>query len=777
MKTKIIIILKRYILFLMFVLLVTGVSAQLGTISGQLYETQSRKQISFATIKLFRQTDSVFVKGTVSNLEGCFSIEKLNPAYYYIQISSLGYESELVDSLYIESPKHAIQLKPILLNKKMFKLDEVVFVAQRSRGKSENTKTTYMVNKAMSNVAYNTVELLKFIPGVQFDFNKNIYLNGKSDVIVLVDGKRRDSEFLKQLPPELIDKIDIAPEGSIKYDANSGGVINIILKKKKIKGYGGSVAIDLPTSKSTIFMNPTCSFSYNKNKVSLFMNYIGSFHYFDIESTKNYETRNDHITRKIASELNQQNWNHRINLSLDYLLNDKNTVSIYSFFNPFKNQFVGHSLNQISDSSDFEFDQNENDRQKAYLWSIFYEHLFNKQSKFNFDLSYYNYSAKNSFTISDVNHLQSQISDSYPEKSLAYLKIDYSTIFKNKLQLEIGSKYSINNLNNDIDSEFGYRQNNWAAYSMLNYQYRKFETTLGLRSEIFKTNQNNRFNKTYYALLPHAVISYKINEKNKLKLLYKKSIRYPSIYNLSPVLTSLDLYLRMQGNINLKPINTDKIGIEYSTRAKSNYFALELFYQNIKNEVHQIVDFYNGTILMLTPRSINQKSEYGIQISGSFNLFKCLNLVPYFKIAEYKVSDNMFLSDKNMIGLNYSMSLSAILKLRYGFYASFMLQYNNAQKYIHNNTFSDALYFLSIDKTIGRNLKLGILTGISFAQAFTFFGNKIETDKFTYRQNDKIIFSQFPVFLKLAYSFSSGRKLKIRKNRNEIREIGGEKVF
>ena len=62
-------------------------------ISGQLVDADLKEPVVQATIQLFTVSDSTFVGGTVSDLEGTFSIEAPSRGTYRLRISSIGYQT------------------------------------------------------------------------------------------------------------------------------------------------------------------------------------------------------------------------------------------------------------------------------------------------------------------------------------------------------------------------------------------------------------------------------------------------------------------------------------------------------------------------------------------------------------------------------------------------------------------------------------------------------------------------------------------------------------
>ena len=78
---------------------------------------------------------------------------------------------------------------------------------------------------------------MNMIPGVQVDLFSKISLDGSTAIVILVNGLRRDADFLSQLDADQIDRVEIRPSGGMRYGAEVSGVINVILKETRPKGF------------------------------------------------------------------------------------------------------------------------------------------------------------------------------------------------------------------------------------------------------------------------------------------------------------------------------------------------------------------------------------------------------------------------------------------------------------------------------------------------------------------------------------------------------------
>ncbi len=783
------------LLFLITLISFNHTKGQSGIIFGKIKNINTDQPVMYAAVSIHNQNDSSVHLSTITNDEGIFSIDQVKNGLYYLKASCLGFNESVIKNIHINSNQQKYDCKTIELEEKSFLIEEIQVTANRARGKSNNEKTIYTVKSEMANVSNSGTELLKHIPGIQLDLKKNIYLDGKSDIIILVNGKERDKGFLDQLNSEKIDRIEVSVGSSSKYDADAAGTINIILKKEENQGLGSNLNLELPLTSSAIFINPSYSFSYGKRKLNLFLNYTGGFHYFDIESNRKYNTfsNNEDFDISNNSVLNQKNWNHRINLSIDYSINKKNSLTFYSYYNPYKSEFDGTTKSEIISSdniqSNINYSNNEKDRNTANLYSLFYKHSFdNNSSELTIDLSFYNFKGNSNYSVWNIsktgnyNYLPSDSTEYctkyHPDRFSHYIKLDYTTIINDKIKMDLGSKYMYSNYKNRNSNDFNYFRKNLAAYCMFTHNYKKIKTTLGFRGEFLNAFLEDELNKNYYSILPYFVISYNITKNHNLKLSYKRSTFSPGLYDLNSAIIANDLYSVQTGNPGLVIGYNNIFALEYSTQIKTSYLAFQGYYELKKDNIQDIGEYTSEGLILFTPENIERETNYGLKLSGSLSLLKAFHLVPYFKVYRYKIKDNANLFyQSNKSGTSIDASLSAIIAFKHDLSVSFMYQYASTNYFIQNRTFTDDLYFFGIDKKFGNNMKVGLAAALPFKNSFTYYGNKYNAENFNFNQEENITFSIFPFWFKFSYSFNSGKKVKSKQWKNDMNEVKSKSIF
>ena len=100
----------------------------------------------------------------------------------------------------------------------------------------------------------------------------NILLRGNDAARILINGKPSrlvgvNSTFIKQLPADAIEKVEVITSPSARYEAEgSGGIINIILRKSKKLGLNGSLSANTGDPKANSLSS---NINYRNGKINL----------------------------------------------------------------------------------------------------------------------------------------------------------------------------------------------------------------------------------------------------------------------------------------------------------------------------------------------------------------------------------------------------------------------------------------------------------------------------------------------------------------------------
>lgn len=763
---------KKLLLFIIAIaismVVLQGQGQQKLSIKGLLIDQQNMQAVSYATVALRRTSDSTFITGAASDQDGGFNLENLTRGSYNIIVSAIGYNHvakkvELTGNY---------DMGTILLQQKSVALGEVVVTGEKIKAKAEADKTTYFMNKKMYDASDNGVDLLNYIPGVQVDIMKNISLEGNQHVLILVDGKERDRNFLSQLSAGQIDKVEIINSPGSKYDADVTGVINIVLKKNKASGIDGNIHLEIPTARSAIYVFPDYSLNYSLNKLNLYTSYDGNLSYFNITESSYRNIRNSDGLTEISSDqiVRQKYWSHRFHIGLDYNFNEKDQLNFYAFYNPYSSEHSGTASMQVSNNSlgDQNWSALKQDADINYstFYTVNYKHGFRKPAReISFDLSYFNFKAVNSTTFiteddASENFQSKKENVVKPLQNSLSFKIDYTTPVSEKLKLDFGFKAKSQVLKDRESAQFKYTESILSLYTAITYTFSKYTFNAGVRAERSTSGLVNGFDNNILALLPNSTISYKINSKQNVKLSYNRTIYRPNIYELNPYISSDDPYSLQSGNPDLKPEFRQNLSVDYSRNIGNNYVSLKLLYIGRSEAINRYTFINEAGIFENHVGNLGKVHGYGIQLTGALKIGKAIAINPFLNltriyIAPYELSKLYDISNTHKLALQ--SGLSAIVNFKHDIVASVQFQYNSPLIEFQSISFSDALYILSLEKSFSRKFKFGISSAVPLQKTFTYHGSEIKGSDFYSHSEGKIRFSVVPVWIKLTYSFNSGK--------------------
>jgi outer membrane receptor for ferrienterochelin and colicins len=227
----------KYILLIWFLSLNALIFSQEVRISGHVIDSDS-SSVPGATILIKGTT-----LGTVTDKNGFYTLNRIKPGTYNIQISLLGYET-LDRTTVIGAGRNSFDYK---LKASNINLNEVVVTGTKSEKAIKDVPVITQVISArqMMDLGINTVlgALEKMVPGLevsQFGTLTSVTLQGMNAkyILFLIDGERIAGEVngdvdYSMLNLENIDRIEVIKGASSSlYGSNAiGGVINIITKK------------------------------------------------------------------------------------------------------------------------------------------------------------------------------------------------------------------------------------------------------------------------------------------------------------------------------------------------------------------------------------------------------------------------------------------------------------------------------------------------------------------------------------------------------------------
>ncbi len=642
---------KTTITLLFSLLLFAGYAQQLpNTIAGFVKDAKN-EAVAGATVQLLNAADSSRIKSIVTNESGRFQFSNAPNGSYLLLITAVGQKKFTSGSLSIDSLHKFIALPAIiLLPAKRTELAEVVVKARRPLIVQEIDKTVVNVESMISSASSNTLEVLEKTPGVTVTANGDISLNGRSGILVLIDGRAtymsgQDlAAYLKSLPGSLLDKIELIDNPPAKYDAAGNGIINIRLKKNRTAGFTGNISMGLSQGKYAR-NNDAVNLNYTNKKINLFGN-IG----YNYE--KNYST--DVFDRRFYTALDEPSGSISLvnrqqstikgasaNFGADYTVSANTSFGIVLNTNQNRRRAL---FNYSSESFDAANQQDSSgtgsteskDKRTNLGVNLNFQHKFGETGReFSAEANYLHYKGNSNQYLQNFVFLPGSAAASSfnflyllpADINIYTIKADYLHPLTKKIKLETGFKSSVvdnNNIaayynvkeqavtiDNSQSNHFIYHENINAAYVNGQAKWKRLGAQLGLRAENTQASghqlgndsvKESRFTKNYTQLFPSVFLNYKIDSagKNTLTVSLTRRINRPNYQLLNPFLFLRDKYSYSGGN----PLLTPQYQYRYEIRWQHKQFLrMALSYNRFSDVIFQTTEAV-GEVFITKPGNI-----------------------------------------------------------------------------------------------------------------------------------------------------------------------------
>ncbi len=644
-----------------------------------LVKDENNQTISYGNVILLSKNGE-FIKGTTSNNKGKYRFENLTKSTYIIKVSVLGFESfqkqftleeqNTVLNINLKNSTETLNQVEISSKKPLIsqKSDRLIFNISNS---ILSDKTAWEVLKHTPNVFVNQEQLI--LKGAAAE----VYVNDKKIKLEASELK----SYLAGLNGNNIKAIEVIDNPSAKYEANSNGIINIVLKKKTSLGYKGSINTSYEQGFYPKYSIGTSHF-YTTKKIDLFANYTFNSEKDKItmDETIYYFDNNDLIDSKSKSFYNiVSNTNtHNLIFNIDYKLGKKSKLSLSTsnFFEPSKttdNQANGHFLDLTNNPTSNYNAQSviDNNKQNLSYALDFHQALKKEGEKISVGIAYdyYNNSdnqhtntnyllADNTFNNANIFRVNSN------QKIQIYAaQADYTLPLKKQMQFEAGVKtsqitsnsenkqfnfdgtnYILNPINSD---DFEYNEMNYAAYSSITKTWKKWYAQFGLRGEQTATtgkslSLNQTDDNSYFKIFPTAYLSYFPSDKHDFSISYGKRIERPKYRQLNPFHYYLSDFAVNIGNPKLRPAITHKLDFVYVYKGAHRF---NLFYSKQIDKVQELSYQENTSpLIQFIMSNLKEGTNAGFNYYGSFGITKrwslTSNIVLYYKENKFRLVDN-----------------------------------------------------------------------------------------------------------------------------------------
>lgn len=679
-----------------------------GEIRGTIIDVDANTPIERAAVTV-RTRDGALITGAIAGTDGAFRIQGLRPGTYVLRATYIGYGPK-TQELTIAPDAPRVAAGNIGLSKVAVALQGVEVTAERDAVTIEPDRNAYR-SKDVAPTANNASEVLDNVPSVQVDGEGKISLRGNENVAIQINGRPAPirgpqlAAYLKQIPANILDRIEVIPNPSAKYDPEGmAGIINIVLKQNVDLGMSGGFTVSGATSDR---FNTSGNTGYQSGPYTLFTSYgynSDKRGLTGINDRERYDALRAPISYTEQDILGDtQNAGHNFTTSFDYKINDRDVLTNALLLNRRGNGEDSRiALTELNASRNVLEEYNRLRASDVKAWVLDYTLAFKRtlvprKHEISTELRY-NRSDDEDRTmlwrqpVTGGTQIEGESNDTDALTQSLNAQLDYTRTLAARTKIETGYKgtarwldrnYLVrkdllgNNqwVESDLSNDFGFDEKVQAAYGVLSQGVGNWDLQGGLRAEyanrdftLAKPAQN--YPHSYTSLFPSGVASYKFSEKTQAKLSYSRRIRRPGTQELNPFPVFFDPQNVFIGNPNLNPEYTHAIEGGLSRTGMLGSLQFSPFYRRTTDVIRvdintdDIVDGRNVTSISF--RNLATSDSYGADFNGTLRLGKKFNgfgAFNVFRIVTDGGSESALSSDAVTWGTRFNATFNATDKL------------------------------------------------------------------------------------------------------------------
>jgi outer membrane receptor protein involved in Fe transport len=646
---------------------------------------EKNNPIEYANVRVLDKSDSSVIVGGYTMSEGQVTIESIPYGDFLGEITFFGYQNYYIKNLSFSKSDKKVRLEDIQMSKlKNQNFEEVVVEGKTPLMESSIDKRVYNVGEDMTTMGGGLTELLNNIPSVEVDNDGNVSLRGNGSVTILIDGRpsamSSGDGALEGIPASAIERIELVTNPSAKYDPDgTAGIINIVLKKKKLRGI--NLNVDLTAASENLY-NGNVGFNVRTEKVNFYANY--SFRYRE-GYRNNFNERTSLINdttvfleqNRLGTDFRRS---HTVKVGTDFFISDRQVIGVsasgtyndrirkgdqinYESFDGELNKYWERNVydprnrQSIDINADYKLDFKE---EKGNFIFALTESIGNELAIAEFEEYYYN---PDGTPLDNPFQFQNQERTEYENTFTA--SADLVRNISKKLRIDAGLKAIISEdiesnyleyydtisdmivPDPNVNNELYFSQEIYSAYGIFGHQLAdRFKYQIGVRleqafSEPRLVTTNESFENNYFSFFPSAHIVYGDKKMGEFFLSYSRRINRPRAYQLNPFPTYSDPLNLREGNPNLKPeyINSYELGYEKIWGKLS--LTNSIYFKQTVDRIQRIRQFYDSGRSVTTFANVDESYDLGLEVIGTYTPFDWWRNMISINAFESRLSANI----------------------------------------------------------------------------------------------------------------------------------------
>lgn len=642
-----------------------------GQVSGVVKDKSSQKPIEFASVALYKSSDSTLLNGGITDAEGKFLIDNLPQGSYYAMASFLGYKTLIISSIQL-SKNEKKALEPIFLSSDLQELQGVEVQGQRISTDFQTQKQSFSADNFESAKGGTAADVFRNLPGVSINAEGQVAIRGSSGFVVMINGKPVQGDpvgILGQLPANAIEKVEWISSPSAQYDSEGkAGIINITTSKGSTDGLFLQVntRAGLPSIENYDNAESQKRFGGDFN-----LNYVKDK--WDISLGGSYQ-RNDQSGRRVGNvitysgdtethfpsngerSINELNYSGRFTLGYTPSANTNFTLGFYAGVRERVRTadilyFDNHRVVNGQRTPPFQyFNANDQNRRGDFvLGSLDYNHTFGSKAKLsssflyeytmlggptiNRNLGYPNLSFvyQDEYNTNDnpLNGVRWNLDYTFKPLSIGQLQTGYQFRYLNHVgdffYERKNNETGLFELVPEFSSEVNLNRLIHAGYLQLNKSIKKWSYGVGVRVEFMNRDfqlQDKRntidtlYQYNYIRPFFSGNLAYQAKKDLTWKLNFSQRVERETTFKMNPFPEREHSETLEQGDPNVLPEFIDQLEGGMIKTWKDNSFYATAYYTRVKNLVNRVNTVYNDSILNRIYSNVGIGQSVGLEMGS-----------------------------------------------------------------------------------------------------------------------------------------------------------------
>jgi len=640
-----------------------------GEIRGAVVDAVGNTPVGSASVAVWSRADSSLVAGAIARPDGSFRVEGLRPGRYYLRVTMLGYAPRTTAEITIAPASPRADAGTVRLARSAVALQGIEATAERSAIAIAPDRNTYQT-KDVAPAASNASEILEAVPSVEVDADGRLSLRGNENVVVQINGRPSPirgaqlAGYLKQLPANTIDRVEVVPNPSARQDPEGmAGIIKIVLKQNVDLGVSGGLTFGASTADRYWLSG---NLGYQRGPATWFLTYGYNSDRRDVRGI-NDRARLGSLGAPLSfteQEISGRNGadGHNLSASLDYRLGRRDVLSGALLVN--RRGSTDGSLSEYSelDATRLLLDEYERVRDSEADNSMldatvaFKRTLEPQKHEISAEVRY------NGMDDSDRTDLwrqplggtggllDAEIDELDARTRQLTAQLDYTRML-GRTKLETGYKGNVRWLDqeylvrtdplgsgsfvrSELSNGLELDEHVNAVYGVLSHGAGKWELQAGLRAEyagreFSLADSAESFPHDYASYFPSGLVSYKLGERSQVKASYSRRIRRPGTQELNPFPVFFDLQNVFLGNPELDPEYTDAIELGYQYSGQAGSVQVSPFYRRTTDVIRIILNTADSVagreVTSVSFQNLDTGTSWGADLNGSLRVGQRFN--------------------------------------------------------------------------------------------------------------------------------------------------------